>query len=324
MEMLTKASANRSLSRQTVIRYRDEMISDNWQLTYETIKFDGDGRLFDGQHRLAACVEANVPFTTYVVYGADPSATTSLDTGRRRTNGDFLGIKGIRHGTAKSAIAKFLRDLLLIEDGKCSIPSFGKRQLPQKELLTFVSQNGPLLEEAISYVFSGSGNNLLQSPSVFGALFLRFSMVLPVHTKDFYETLLNSAGSKSGYHDNFYTDGHWDRNPIFALRIVLEEMEERKHSSHTKGRVRPEALVNVTIRAWNAWIEGETLTPNELLSSVREAWPEIKISGARAPAKVQETHVTMEIPKDRPKRRIVGAAAAAQAAAKLKGSRSGL
>lgn len=327
-KFLAKASSNRSISRATVRRYRDAMSAGEWQLTMETLKFDHDGNLFDGQHRLTACVEAQVPFETYVIQNADPASITSLDTGRRRTNGDYLGIKGISHGVQLASMAKYLRDLLLIEKGDCSIPSFGKRPLGQAELLSTVEEYGALLEEARTYVFAGS-TRLLQSPSVFGALYMRLSGIHPNLTKDFFEILLSSPGMRSGYKDRFYA-ADWTRNPIFALRHVLETMEEAKHTHHSRGKVRPEALVNVTIRAWNAWICGKPLSNVDaqtdsqvLIDAIRDPWPEIQFSGSRVVKNTTtEDKFSSLTSSPRPRRRVVGAAATA--VAKKQSSKSGL
>ena len=52
---------NRPLRRSLVGRYAGAIRRGQWELNGESIKFDEDGVLFDGQHRLAAVVEANKP-----------------------------------------------------------------------------------------------------------------------------------------------------------------------------------------------------------------------------------------------------------------------
>lgn len=66
-----------------------------WKLNGQSIDFDWDGNLLNGQHRLEACKQAKVPFTTVVVYGLDPSVYTTYDNGRARTAGQLIGMQGV-------------------------------------------------------------------------------------------------------------------------------------------------------------------------------------------------------------------------------------
>jgi hypothetical protein len=81
---------NRSMRRTVVERYARDMANGNWRLTSDPIKFDADGRLIDGQHRLQACVEAGKSFKTAVAYGVEVIAKEAMDTGLRRTFADVL------------------------------------------------------------------------------------------------------------------------------------------------------------------------------------------------------------------------------------------
>ena len=51
----------RNRRRDTVTAYAEDMAAGRWKENGETIKFDSEGRLIDGQHRLAAVVKANTP-----------------------------------------------------------------------------------------------------------------------------------------------------------------------------------------------------------------------------------------------------------------------
>ncbi len=50
-----------------------DMTSGQWRLTGDGLSFNKDGKLFDGQHRLAAVVHANVTVKMLVVWGLDDS-----------------------------------------------------------------------------------------------------------------------------------------------------------------------------------------------------------------------------------------------------------
>jgi hypothetical protein len=57
---LAKNPNNRNLRVPVVQSYARDMVSGNWMLNGETIKFDQSGKLIDGQHRLSAVVTADV------------------------------------------------------------------------------------------------------------------------------------------------------------------------------------------------------------------------------------------------------------------------
>jgi hypothetical protein len=82
-----------------------------WSANGESIVLDNDGRLADGQHRLAACVASDVPIVSFVVYMPRKLAASffdSIDQGRSRTTRDRLSIDGVLHSTLCAAVARHL------------------------------------------------------------------------------------------------------------------------------------------------------------------------------------------------------------------------
>lgn len=105
-------SHNRPLRQATVRNYVDEILLGQWLFNGETIKFDWNGVLCDGQHRLAAVVQAKRAIDTYVVRGLDPEAFKTIDTGKARSSGELLAMRGIRSpiavATAYRALYRYL------------------------------------------------------------------------------------------------------------------------------------------------------------------------------------------------------------------------
>ena len=60
---------NRPVLKATVHNYARQMRCGTWNLTHQGIAFDQNGELVDGQHRLSAIIEANVPVKMNVTYG---------------------------------------------------------------------------------------------------------------------------------------------------------------------------------------------------------------------------------------------------------------
>lgn len=103
---LATQRVNRVLNRHTVLAYRRDMIDGRWAFTGDPIRFDVDGCLIDGQHRLTALsLTEGYPKTLefVVVRGLPPEAQLSMDQGRRRSSGQQLQLTGIKNSTSISA-----------------------------------------------------------------------------------------------------------------------------------------------------------------------------------------------------------------------------
>lgn len=83
---------NRPLREAVVDRYAEQMKSDEWQETGDTVKFGADGLLYDGQHRLSAVVRSGRTVTLWVVRGLASSAREAIDMGEARRAFDNLAI----------------------------------------------------------------------------------------------------------------------------------------------------------------------------------------------------------------------------------------
>ena len=63
-----------------------------WIPTHQGVAFSKSGKLLDGQHRLEAIVEANMPVQMLVTTGVSDEAYKVLDNGIKRTLADLTGI----------------------------------------------------------------------------------------------------------------------------------------------------------------------------------------------------------------------------------------
>jgi hypothetical protein len=98
----------RNLMTTHVHRLAHAIRSGQWLLTHQAIAFDTTGRLVDGQHRIAAIVEANMPVEVVVAREVDPRAFQVIDTGRNRSSGHVLQIAGIPSAIVVSSAIKAL------------------------------------------------------------------------------------------------------------------------------------------------------------------------------------------------------------------------
>ena len=74
----------RRISKSTITKYAKDITEGNWQLNGEGIAFDENGKLKNGQHRLAAIIQADKPVDMLVIRGVKENVNI-FDSGSNRT-----------------------------------------------------------------------------------------------------------------------------------------------------------------------------------------------------------------------------------------------
>jgi hypothetical protein len=105
-ELLEANTTNRPLSRPVVRSFAEAMRRGEWLVTHQGIAFDVNGVLVDGQHRLAAIIEAERPVELTVFSEVAEGTFDVLDTGKRRTAADVLAIEGEKNSTMLAAMVR--------------------------------------------------------------------------------------------------------------------------------------------------------------------------------------------------------------------------
>lgn len=101
---------NRSLREAKIRGMVRDIQAGRWHYTGESIKFDTDGFLLDGQHRLTAIVRAGVPVTLSVHRGLQPIAREFIDSGTPRSAADVLKFHGFpRYRSQIATVARLDR-----------------------------------------------------------------------------------------------------------------------------------------------------------------------------------------------------------------------
>jgi hypothetical protein len=100
--------ANRKPNTAKIDEYIHAMETKRWPVTGSTIVFSKGGFLLDGQHRLLACIRAQVPLTTFVVFNIPDSAFAMIDIGRKRSNVDAFQIARVPNSSTAAAAARWI------------------------------------------------------------------------------------------------------------------------------------------------------------------------------------------------------------------------
>lgn len=112
----TNVENQRKLSALVAGRYIASMKKGLWRVNGEAIKFDTNGKLCDGQHRLTACASSGCTIESLVIRGLDPDVFDSLDTGKQRSAGDVLRMMGVKSYSSVSGAVRIWAAMVRLRD----------------------------------------------------------------------------------------------------------------------------------------------------------------------------------------------------------------
>lgn len=222
---------NRQLRAQKVESYARDMRNGNWMTSGDSLKFDWDGRLIDGQHRLEAVIESGTIIRVLVVKGLEPRVQDVLDTNAKRSNADALRFNGVtRNTTDIAALAKIAnaRELgLLTTATSTRVP-----EMTNQEVLAW-HQEHPEADSACALarrVYKDIGG----SPSAIAYAIWRLEQIDPLAAVEFFLSMSESRTAGKG-------------DPRLALLRSFNRMREQG------VRVTPALQLRYVFAAWNAW-----------------------------------------------------------------------
>ncbi len=253
-EYLERNTANRPLSARTVREFAQAMRRGEWRVTHQGIAFDTTGALVDGQHRLAAIVEADMPVEITVFTEVPVGAFDVLDTGKRRKAADVLAIEG-----EKSAVilAAMVRTVWLYEHRPELNWSGGDAGVTNHQIVQTLDEHPKLRD------FVGVGEQIATATGMIkSAAGAASYLVTQASTRDltpWFDGIIEGAGLVKG-------------DPRLLFRRVMFA-HTRKQAGQVLRRRETREHVTLYLKAFNAWTTGAPLT--QLKYTPREPVPPI-------------------------------------------------
>jgi hypothetical protein len=171
-EILDDMKLNRALSQPNVDRIAEEIRRGGWTENGESLVFDVNGRLLDGQHRLRACMIAGKPIVSYCVWGVKAASFDTIDTGKIRGGSDLASILRLKNYKVCASAADWCIKYDRLKTGG-RFPSGQSSMITNSAREDFFHKNRDLLE-SVSHAVVVNGKHLRRitnGPNVFaGAL----------------------------------------------------------------------------------------------------------------------------------------------------------
>lgn len=247
---------NRAITQRHVERLLKDLEKGLWKMDGHPYRFDKDGNLLDGQHRLLAISKSGKTVMGVVVRGLERDAFYSMDTGRKRSTGDTLHIAGETNASLLAGglmvIAQYLRD-----------GTIDTNVLPSTSELVDVLSTVPKIRESVRIVLASQ--NLARARTGANKQLLPPALAVGLHCmfdeKDAPLADELVRGMCTGFDP--------DKRPVFCL------LRERMMGNRLAKAKLPRTIVAaMTIKAWNA---ERAKTPLKMLRvGAGEAFPEIK------------------------------------------------
>ncbi len=254
-EWLESNTTNRPVSRTVVRSFAEAMKRGEWIVTHQGIAFDVSGVLIDGQHRLAAVVEADIAVAMTVFTDVDDGTFDVLDTGKRRNAADVLAIEGEKSATM---LAAMVRTVWLFHNRPDLNWSGGAAAVTNHQIVQTLEDHPKLRDFVAVGEQIAAATGMIKSAAG-AASFLVENVNRRANLSSWYEGIIDGAGLKK-------TD------PRLLFRRVMFAMA-RKQAGQVMRRRDTREHVALYIKAFNAWAVGEELA--QLRFTTRETMPSV-------------------------------------------------
>lgn len=235
-EWLGRNHSNRNIRATLVAQLVRDMKAGAFVFTSESIKFDWNGNLIDGQHRLTAISESGVTVQSMVVRGLNPTVRATIDTGTKRSPSDALRMAG--KGAGGRSMAAAIRLLIAIRNGQVTRAGDTPAAATHSEVLAFYDQGHETLDYCIAFA-NRTSRALNARPSALGAAAY---IAAERGTLDEFTAFISRAVAME------FATGN---DPARTLYKRLQTLRDESHM--------PSEELYYLLRAFNAALKGERL-----------------------------------------------------------------
>lgn len=236
---------NRKLSTRNVTNLAEQMKTGLWKYDESPIRFNEEGNLIDGQHRMWALIEAEYSAEFLVLTGIEQAAMATMDTGKRRSFSDILSLEDGDIPQITSVAAATQAAYRWENGGRGSglTAGGGTTSVPNAVLLEFFRDNRQRLIDVTRLANSATKRVRGLSQSTLALAYWVLEGIDAADAVYFFDHLASGVGLNEG-------------SPILALRGYLERATQ---GADLRAKLPLDLGLALVIKAWNAYREGSPI-----------------------------------------------------------------
>jgi len=229
---------NRFITQSTVHKYARKIMAERWMVTGEALKFDPEGNLLDGQHRLWGFIETGLESAVFLcMYNVPKDSQPFMDQPKPRTPANTMEMKGLTNGRLLAATVRQINEH---EHGLMPGSNQWRVQLDNEESYQY-TQTHPDVIKSVDAVADTRGLRDLGKPATIAFTHCVTHRLNPTIAEDFWRRV-----AEADY------DGLGD--PVQRLRERLIIAKRQPHSL-----ISPTMAAAFIFKAWNAAVRGRTI-----------------------------------------------------------------
>jgi hypothetical protein len=238
---------NRKIGRNLEV-YISAMKKGQWQTNGDSLRFDTNGRLLDGQTRLTAIANTGIPQTFLILRGLPPSVHSTMDSGKARTSANKFEFI---HGQDKDSapIMKAIKCILLYKNNNSIISSgIDKKDASDDDCLQFYVQHRTILNELGDFCNKIRKQSKVLALSDMIFLHFIFSEIDDIASREFITNICTGVAQTTN-------------NSTLIFRHLLKRLglkSKEKEESHV--------IVYTIISAWNR--DRQNIPPAKYITSI--------------------------------------------------------
>lgn len=232
---LERNQINRPLSQPHVTRIAAQIKAGRWRYNGETIKLSPSGDVLDGQHRLWAIIEANMPVEILVVFDVERDAFATIDTlSKPRSGGDVIALAGAPR--YRSAIASALQWLERWQRGTLLDFKAPANRIENSDIEESFRANPAI----VGAVEQSMRLRSLANPSLIAFIYYAICNRAPALAERMLATLADPAGI--GIDDPFYrlrayftAEHHRKKDPLTTIALAFKAANAAQRGAALKS-----------------------------------------------------------------------------------------
>jgi len=242
-ELLERNAKNRPLDKKHIARLAKTIEEGKWVWNGQTITVDENGDVLDGQHRLYACIKANLPIDTEFLEGVPRNTFMTVDHVKRRTAADLMAMMQIPWWVEKTGLARHLFYYRIYD---YHVKKIANALYEPQDIVEFYLKNREEIDFTVDHMKMYKKSRIVVCFSKLLFIDCLCGKIDKEQTKAFIDKIVYGYDLEKG-------------SPILALRQTI--INENTYIFYRTSNV---IILDLLFRCWNLYRQNESVELNSL------------------------------------------------------------